>query len=332
MLAIPNEVFLNETIRAIAVLISAACLDYAIGDPWNWLHPVQVMGWVIQRYQAIAFTTLKSAWALRIAGIGLGVLLILGSGLLVWLTLALLKTIHPILGFSAEVILLTSCFAGRSLRNAAVDVLKPLQVDNLTEARTRLSRYVGRDTDQLEEPEILRAVLETVTENATDAVFAPLFYAILGAAIPGVGSASLAIAYKAASTLDSMVGYREAPFTDLGWFSAQFEDGLTWLPCRLSVFCLALLSGKPLKVWQICTRDARLDPSPNSGWSETAFAAILGVQVGGLNYYRGVPKPKPFLGDAEHAISAEDIQQALTISRFCFLVQLALGCWILLLM
>ena len=99
----------------------------------------------------------------------------------------------------------------------------------------------------LSEAEILRAVLETVTENATDGVMAPLFYAIVGAFIPVIGAVPLALAYKASSTLDSMVGYREAPYTYIGWFSARLEDCLTWLPCRLTVITLALLSGKPCK-------------------------------------------------------------------------------------
>ncbi len=111
------------------------------------------------------------------------------------------------------------------------------------------------------------------------------------------------MAYKAASTLDSMVGYREVPYTYLGWFSAKLEDGLTWLPCRLTVLTLSLLSGKPLHIWKICQRDAPQDPSPNSGWSECAYAAVLGVQVGGINHYRGIEKHKPLLGDVTHPIT-----------------------------
>lgn len=322
-------VVLNPALASIGILVSAALLDYGLGDPWNWLHPVQVMGWVIQRYQNWVLSHLKAPWQLRLAGILLGLLLILGSATVVWLGLQVLRSFHPFLGWAAEVILLAACFAGRSLRMAALDVLQPLQDQRLEVARERLRRYVGRDTDNLTEPEVLRAVLETVTENATDAVLAPLFYALVGAAIPGLGSATLAIAYKAASTLDSMVGYREAPFTDLGWFSAQLEDRLTWLPCRLTVLTLALLSRQPRNVWQICCRDAPADPSPNSGWSEAAYAAILGVQVGGLNYYRGVAKPKPLLGNPTQAISHSTILRSLDLTRTCFLLSLGFGCFCL---
>lgn len=307
------------------VLLLAAWLDYLIGDPWDWWHPVQGMGWVIAQYTRLVGKRLQSPLALKLAGIGLAISLIVGSGVIAWTIATLTKHIHPLLGLVIESILLASCFAGRSLRDAAHDVLTPLQSGDLVAARSRLSRYVGRDTDNLTEPEILRAVLETVTENATDGVLAPLFYAIVGSFIPVVGSVPLAIAYKAASTLDSMVGYREAPYTDLGWFSAKTDDVLTWLPCRLVVATLALLSGKPVLVWRICCRDAPQDPSPNSGWSECAYAAVLGVQVGGVNYYRGAAKPKPLLGEAREALTPTHIHQALTLTRICFLLWLAVA-------
>jgi len=307
------------------VLILAALLDYGIGDPWDWWHPVQVMGWLISRYTQLALKALNSPIALRLAGVGLGVGLIVGSGLIGWLIVAGAKQFHPLAGLATEVILLASCFAGRSLRDAANEVLEPLQAGNLAEARSRLSRYVGRDTENLSEPEVLRAVLETVTENATDGVMAPLFYAIAGAMIPVIGSVPLALGYKAASTLDSMVGYRDLPYTHLGWFSAKLDDGLTWIPCRLVVLTLSIVSGKPRRVWQICWRDASKDLSPNSGWSEAAYAAALGVQLGGTNWYRGVAKQKPLLGDATRAIAPDQIFAALHLTRQCFVMWLAIA-------
>lgn len=304
------------------VLAIAACLDYGIGDPWHWWHPVQGMGWVITHYNTVVLNRCKSAIALKLAGVGLGVLLIGGSGAIGWVIARSATSLHPVLGIAVQSILLASCFAGRSLRDAAVDVLTPLQQDDLEQARSRLRLYVGRDTAELAEAGILRAVLETVTENATDGVLAPLFYAIVGAFLPGIGSLPLALAYKATSTLDSMVGYRSAPYTHLGWFSAKTDDVLTWVPCRLVVLTLGLLSGKPLPVWRVCRRDAPQDPSPNSGWSECVYAAILGVQVGGMNYYQGQPKPKPLLGNPTHAIAPADIFKALQLTRWCFLVWL----------
>lgn len=307
------------------VLIVAALLDYLIGDPWGWLHPVQVMGWVISRFTKFALTYCHNSLTQRMAGIVLSLLLILGSGLIGVLIIHCARWLHPVLGIVTESILLASCFAQRSLRTAATSVLQPLIVGQLTDARSILSNYVGRDTENLTEPEILRAVLETVTENATDGVMAPLFYAIVGAFVPIVGSVPLALAYKASSTLDSMVGYTEAPLTYLGWFSARSEDFLTWIPCRLTVITLALQTGKPRHVWRICRRDAVLDKSPNSGWSECAYAAILDVQMGGTNWYRGIAKHKPLLGDALNPITPNSIYSALQLTRRSFLLWLGVA-------
>ncbi len=308
------------------VLLIAASLDYIIGDPWGWPHPVRVMGWLINHFTQFALHKWSSPQVRRLLGIFLGLGLIIGSGFVGWVIIQGCYQIKFFLGIAAESVLLASCFAGRSLRTAAMDVLQPLQAGDIIMARSRLSQYVGRDTENLSEPEILRAVLETVTENATDGVMAPLFYALVGLPVFGSGyPLFLPLAYKAASTLDSMVGYREEPYTNLGWFSARVEDILTWLPCRLTVITLALLSGKPQKVWQICLRDAIKDPSPNSGWSECAYAAILGVQLGGTNWYRGVAKHKPLLGDPIYALAPESIHQALRLTRYCFLTWLAIA-------
>lgn len=320
----------------ISILVAASLLDFYIGDPQEWMHPVQVMGWGIKHYQRWILGHWSQPIIQRFGGIVLGLGLIGLSGLVGWLIVVITWQIHAVLGWTIATFLLASCFAGRSLRIAAIDVLLPLTQkdqnislvasENLTQARHRLSFYVGRDTANLSRAEILRAVLETVTENATDGVLAPLFYALLGAAIPGVGPVPLTLAYKAASTLDSMVGYREMPYTHLGWFSAKFEDGMTWLPCRCVVLTLTLLSGHPKQVIQICRRDASADPSPNAGWSECAYAATLGVQLGGINWYRGVPKQKPLLGNPIAPIQAIHIDRALNLTRDCFLLWLILGC------
>lgn len=308
-----------------SVLAIAAFLDYLIGDPPFWIHPVQVMGWVITQYTNLVFTGVQSLRGQRIAGIGLAIGVIGGTGLLSWLIVGVIRSL-PLptwAGLGLEGLMLASCFAGRSLRAAADDVLRGLETGNVAIARSRLSRYVGRDTAELSEPDILRAVLETVTENATDGVMAPLFYAIVGSFLP-TGAVPLALAYKAASTLDSMVGYRDAPYTHLGWFSARLEDGLTWIPCRLTVLTLSLLSGRPRRVWALCRRDAPQDPSPNAGWSECAYAAILQVQLGGMNVYRGVVKQKPLLGDPIHPITPATIHGALRLTRLSFLTWITL--------
>ena len=317
------------------ILAIAAYLDYLIGDPWGWPHPVRGMGWIIYQFvrgivndpraREDRYFTKTRIITHRIRGIFLAIVLVIGSGGLGWIIVEAARFIHPLFGVAVESIILASCFAARSLTDAADDVLQPLTQGDLAKARETLSNYVGRDTENLSSSEILRAVLETVTENATDGVMAPLFYAIAGCLIPMVGAVPLALAYKAASTLDSMVGYRAAPYTYIGWFSAKMEDVLTWLPCRLTVLTLALLSGKPRYVWSICSRDATADPSPNSGWSECAYAAVLGVQVGGINWYRGVAKHKPLLGEAINPIAPEQIYQATRLTRNCFLIWIAIA-------
>ena len=306
------------------VLLSAAIWDYLIGDPSSWIHPVQLMGGIIQFYSQLIIKLTTNKWLRRIAGIILGLGLILGSGLVGWLMIVGANIINPWLAKGVAIILLASCFAGKSLRVAAETVLKTLQEADLVQARFQLTRYVGRDTENLSKTEILRAILETVAENAVDGVTVPLFYAIIGLFIPGVGSVPLALGYKAASTLDSMIGYLREPYTDIGWFSAQLEDGLTWLPCRLTVLTLALFSGKPRQVLAICRRDAITDPSPNSGWSECIYAAILGVQLGGVNTYKGVVKQKPLLGNSDRPITAETIHEALKLTRYCFISWLSI--------
>lgn len=350
----------------IVVLGGAAILDFLLADPWGWPHPVQVMGWVIDQGKKWILATTDASASQRMMGVLLAGGVIVGSGLVGGMMVMLGSHIHVVLGGSLATVLLASCFAGRGLRRAAEDVLGLLNPGLvaggpggaevsvsgcgeacrdgwLDAARDRLKLYVGRDTANLSEQDIYRAVFETVTENAIDGVLAPLFYAGLGAlagqwivgiqpewtqAAP-VMAVAVALAYKAASTLDSMVGYREAPYTDLGWFSAKFEDGLTWLPCRTAVLCIALLSGQPYRVLRICWRDARTDPSPNAGWSECVYAAALGVQVGGDNYYRGVLKTKPLLGDDDQPISIERIRRALALTRLCFLLWLVGICGLL---
>ncbi|MEO0406841.1 MAG: CobD/CbiB family cobalamin biosynthesis protein, partial [Cyanobacteria bacterium P01_A01_bin.135] len=163
-----------------AVWGMALLLDYAIGDPWGCLHPVQVMGWAIQRYTEGALSlSLPPLWE-RLAGVGLTLGLIGGSVAVGCGLHDLAQQIHPLLAFAVDSTLLASCLAARSLRDAADDVLAPLQKGDLLVACDRLSRYVGRDTDQLGETEVLRAVLETVSENATDGVMGPLFFGLVG--------------------------------------------------------------------------------------------------------------------------------------------------------
>jgi len=281
------------------------------------------MGWFINLATKIVLNSYQTKWQRRLGGIIISLILIIGSGLAGWLISKTAYRVNIWLGMGVETILISSCFAGKSLRQAAENVLNPLLENDLAIARSNLSMYVGRDTTQLSVIDILRAILETVGENAVDGVTTPLFYAILGIGI-GLGAAPLALAYKAASTLDSMIGYRREPYQDIGWFPAQFEDRLTWFPCRLTVATLAIFSGNPQQVFTICRRDAIKDPSPNSGWSECAYAAALGVQLGGSNTYQGVTIDKPILGNPDQEITPQTITMAMNLTRSCFLTWLGI--------
>lgn len=312
----------------LSIVILAWLLDYGIADPVDLLHPVQVMGAAIAGFVRLM---VKSGlprfkpWQMRLWGTVLGLGLIVGSTLLGFVVINWAIAFHGFWGLIVSSLMMASCLAGRSLEIAAQNVLRALEQEGIASARLVLSNYVGRDTNNLSEVEILRAVLETVSENAVDGVTAPLFYGLVGVALFGMAGVAIALGYKAASTLDSMVGYRHAPYKDLGWFSAKTEDILTWLPCRCTVLTLGLWSGAPLRVWQICQRDAIADPSPNSGWSECIYAAILGVQLGGNNFYQGQLRIKPRLGDNLTPITKAKIIEALSLTRVCCWLWLGLG-------
>jgi adenosylcobinamide-phosphate synthase len=293
---------------AALVLAASLGLDYLLADPWGWPHPVRAMGAAIAWGQGCILRCCSTPQAQRWGGGGLTLVLVGGSYGVGWGLVTVCNGIHPWVGILAQIVLMASCLGGRSLRFAALEVLDPLEKGDLPGARQRLSRYVGRDTENLTELEILRAVIETVAENTPDGATAPLFYAFLG-------GAPLALAYKASSTLDSMVGYRHAPFTYLGTLPARCEDGLTWLPCRLTVLTLALLSRDPWGFWQRCHRDAKADPSPNSGWSEAAFAWRLQIQLGGTNFYQGIPKVKPKLGIPTRPLTPQMVWESVGILR-----------------
>ncbi|MEN9226149.1 MAG: adenosylcobinamide-phosphate synthase CbiB [Thermostichus sp. HHBFW_bins_43] len=303
-----SELFFPAQRMAFVVLAVSLGLDFLLADPWGWPHPVRVMGAAIAWGQSWILGCCSTPRAQRWGGAVLTLVLVGGSYGVGWGLIELSRWIHPWAGILVQIVLMASCLGGRSLRFAALEVLDPLEKGDLEQARQRLSRYVGRDTETLTEPEILRAVIETVAENTPDGATAPLFYACWG-------GAPLALAYKASSTLDSMVGYRHAPFTHLGTVPARCEDGLTWLPCRLTVLTLALLSGDPWGFWRRCRQDAKADPSPNSGWSEAAFAWKLGIQLGGTNVYQGIPKVKPKLGIPTRPLTPQVVRESVGLLR-----------------
>jgi len=221
----------------------------------------------------------------------------------VGLAFALLKgayAVSPYLGFFIAVLISWSCLAARYLHRESRLVADALGRGELAEARRYLSNIVGRDTAELDEPEVWRATVETVAENTSDGVIAPLFYLCLGGPV-------LAIAYKAINTLDSMVGYRNERYLELGRASARFDDLANFIPARITgllmVAAAPLLGLSAKNSWRIMRRDGRNHSSPNSGIPEAAVAGALGIRLGGTNLYAGKPVAKPTIGDPVHELS-----------------------------
>lgn len=277
-------------IHHLIALTLAVLIDLVIGDPPNWPHPVRWMGTLIGK--------LEKSWnkgrAKKLTGICmlLTVLVIVGS--ISYLIIYISYSLHLVAGIIVEALLISTAIAQKSLKEAALTVHTPLEKGDLKDAREKLSYIVGRDTDKLHEPEIVRATVETVAENTSDGITAPLFWAL-------IGGAPLALLYRAINTCDSMVGYRNEKYHDFGWASARLDDVVNWLPSRLTSICM--LAGNrqeydsKARAWQIVLRDAKKHPSPNSGWGEAAVASILGIQLGGINYYKGVVSNRATMGD-----------------------------------
>jgi adenosylcobinamide-phosphate synthase len=262
-----------------------------------------------------------------------GLLLLVGVvGTTSVLAVLLLKgacAINSYAGFAVAVVLSWTCLAARSLHRESKPVADSLLAGNLEDARRYLSRIVGRDTEQLEEREIWRALVETVAENTSDGVIAPLFCLMLGG--PALG-----LAYKAVNTLDSMVGYKNDRYFRFGWASARFDDLANWLPARITGVLmiaaapLAGLSGR--NALRVMLRDGANHSSPNSGIPEAAVAGALGVRLGGSNRYFGVTVEKPTIGDVENELTIESYRGVIRLMYGATALFLMLWCaviWIL---
>jgi len=304
-----------------ALLVVLACLlDRLVGDPRRCLHPVQVMGWAIQRLRTISEAWAgDTPWKLRLAGGGITLLVVAGSGFTGWLLEQVARE-QPLLGTPLVVVALASALAGRSLEQAVRNVLSALP--DLTEARSRLGWIVGREVQDLPEGGILRAAAETTAENAVDGLFAPLFWMLVGAALVAhwpwaPGPLTLAWIFKASSTLDSMLGYRHGRLRWLGTAGARLDDALTWLPARLVALTLPVLSHPPhrwIGQFLVALREGAADPSPNAGVSQAAYANAVGVKLGGRNRYRDGWREKPLLGVGFQAPDQAAVKKMLALS------------------
>jgi len=279
--------------------LAAFAVDAAVGDP-RWLpHPVVLMGQAIRGLEALLRRT---RLPLRTGGVLLAIIVVGASWVFTWAAVRAAALLHPYAGVAVEVWLFSTCLAARSLAEHALAVYRPLVAGDLTEARQRLRWIVGRDTDRLAPLEITRGAVETVAESTCDGVIAPLFWGL-------IGGAPLAMAYKAANTLDSMVGHKDERYLCFGWASARLDDLLNLIPARLSAVLLACAAVAP-NALRVALRDAGKHPSPNSGWPEAAVAGALGARLGGTNYYDGVPEQRAYMGDPTRPLVPGDIKQA----------------------
>lgn len=304
------------------IIAAALLLDLLAGDP-RWLpHPVVLIGRVIRALEALVRKWALSPGALKLGGAVLVFLVVTGTYLVTWGIITLAYRLHVYLGIALSVMIMSQTLAINSLYRHALEVLHPLKAGNLPSARQALAMIVGRDTENLDESQLVRGVVETVSENTVDGITAPLFYAFLG-------GPALAMAYKAVNTLDSMVGYKNERYLHLGWAGARLDDIANYIPARLTGLLYLPLApftaGGLVRVVKTMWRDAPRHPSPNSGIPESAVAASLGVQLGGLNYYGGVPSQRAVMGEPVYALEKGHISQSLKLMLLVSMEALFVG-------
>lgn len=305
------------------LLLGILLLDLCLGDPRGWPHPIVWIGRLISRLETWLRGELKN---LRAAGVVLVLLVLAISG---FSALAVLQISGILSGWLAGLVSLWigwNCLALRSLHRESVLVIEALERGDLNEARQSLSMIVGRETAQLDEEGVLKACLETVAENASDGVVAPLFYLVLGGPILG-------LLYKAVNTLDSMVGYKNERYREFGWAAARLDDLLNYLPARLTGLLLMVVSF-PLglngrSAWRTMLRDAEKHASPNAGWPEAAVAGALGIQLGGPADYFGKRIDKATIGDADQKLSVDHYHQLIRLLYGSSFVAVGIGVFVL---
>ena len=288
----------------LTALLLGFCIDLLLGDP-RWLyHPVQAIGSLISHLEP----PLRRAFPrrLRLAGAVLVIAVVAITGIVTGGLLFLLSRLHPVAGFVGETIVCWLILATKSLRTESMKVVKALETGTLDDGRKAVSMIVGRDTEHLSEEEVLKAAVETVAENASDGILAPLLFAAVLGPVGGM-------CYKAVNTMDSMVGYKNDRYLDFGRAAAKVDDVLNFLPARISGFlmCLAAYLGFDGKnAFRIFFRDRKNHASPNSAHTEAACAGALGLKLGGTHDYFGKPVVKPTIGDDLRPVRRGDVAAA----------------------
>jgi adenosylcobinamide-phosphate synthase len=286
-----------------AGLLAGAAADALLGDP-RCGHPVALFGRAAQAVQARVYADSR----LRGAGYAAGCVLAAAAPAAV---AQRLTRGRPWLRLGATAALAWTVTGARSLTIEAERISTTLAAADLTAARAALPNLCGRDPSVLDEKELTRAVIESVAENTSDAVVAPLVWGVVGG-LPGLA------AYRAVNTLDAMVGYRSPRYARFGWAAARADDVVNWAPARLTgllaAACAPAVGGRPGEAWRAMRRDGSRHPSPNAGRCEAAFAGALGVRLGGTNVYDGETEHRPSLGQGREP-EPGDIRRAVRLCR-----------------
>lgn len=292
----------------ICIVAVGFLLDWIFGDPAWLYHPIRLIGALITLLTRCIRKLLPKTKSGEITGGLLLVILTVGcSAAASFLILYFLYRIHPAIGFAAEAFFCGQLIAAHSLKKESMAVYSRLIEHDLPGARTAVSMIVGRDTDSLTEEGVAKATVETVAENASDGVIAPLFWMMIGGAVFGFG-------YKAVNTMDSMVGYKNDEFRHFGTCAAVFDDIVNYIPARLAAMNMILASGMigmdragAFRVWK---RDRRKHASPNSAQTESVTAGALGIRLADDAVYFGKTVHKQHIGDEQRPTEPEDIIRA----------------------
>ena len=296
--------------NAIALLIGWV-LDLFAGDPARLPHPVVWFGKAI----AACEHRLNKGRRRMLKGALTSVTLVLATFAATYFLRRQLCLVSDLLCMVVDAILIFYCLAGTTLIREVRQVF--LAVDRSLEAgRTQVARIVGRDTSQLSAQEVRTAALETLAENLSDGVIAPLFWlALLG--VPGM------LAYKMVNTLDSMIGYKTERYRDYGCWAAHIDDVANYIPARLTAFLMVIATGR-LSLWRFVWRNGRRHASPNSGYPEAALAGILDCRFGGPHYYFGQLFDKPYIGENDRQLTTADMKTAVRVNRAAEVLAVAL--------
>lgn len=293
---------------AVIALLLGFGLDLLIGDPHGLIHPVVLIGKLITALERLLRRLFPNTpKGERIAGGVLWAAVVSISAGVAWGLLKLSYGVSPWLGLALQTLMSAQILATKSLKTESMKVYTALKHGTLDCARQAVSMIVGRDVEHLDEAGVARAAVETVAENTSDGILAPLLYLAIGGPVLG-------FFYKAVNTMDSMLGYVEPPYRDFGYVSAKMDDVFNYLPARLSALVMlaagALLGMDSKNGWKIFRRDRFNHASPNSAQTESVCAGLLGLRLGGDAWYHGQLHRKQYIGDDLRPVQAEDIPAA----------------------